>query len=378
MERDINILAISDVHVGCPRIDPVLLHQRLIKYFYPHITPETDILFICGDFFDSLLSLNSVASLEAVDIIRELRTLCAANHCDLRVLRGTYTHDRDQPRHFVKGIDPSDTSVRLYSSVDLEYHEATGLRILYIPDNVGSKDIYEDIRKLLEAHGTDKADILIHHGYFKHMLPANLQEPPGCLDVDRISKYVKGCVLNGHVHLSSIYKNVISVGSFERMVHNEESPKGFFKVKIDKAGAYHFEFVENKEANKFLSFDMRTFGTMASEAIAFFTRRWDDCIKTFRPDEQVRVRFISEDPGIVEGCSAVAVEKWPKTTVDKVNVVKREQILENVNTSIEDLPVITKDNLGEMLLPIVQKKNPEISLQDINDVLELCKDPKKE
>ena len=90
------------------------------------------------------------------------------------------------------------------------------------------------------------------------------------------------------------------------------------------------------------------------------------------------MRFISEDPGIVEGCSSVAVEKWPKTTVDKVNVVKREQILENVNTSIEDLPVITKDNLGEMLLPIVQKKNPEISLQDINDVLELCKDPKKE
>ena len=378
MKRELNIVAISDVHVGCPRIDPNALHDRFIKYLYPHLNQQVDILFICGDFFDSLLTLNSLASLVCLNIIGELKDICKTNDIDLRILRGTYTHDRDQPAHFVNGEDPNATWIKLFNKVDLEYNEKTGLNILYIPDNVATSDIYADIRKILDAHGVGRADILIHHGYFKHMLPQNIREPSGCLDADLINKYVKGCVLNGHVHLSSIYRNVLSIGSFERMVHGEEGAKGFFKIRIDTESVYHFEFVENKEASKFLTYDMRTFGNMAAEAISFFTRKWDDDICRFREGEKVRVRFISDDESIVEGCSSVAREKWPGTIIDKVNAVKREQILENVNTSLDELPVLTPDNLGEMMLPLVQKTRPDMTLQEIQDILELCKDPKKE
>lgn len=378
MGRDINIIAISDIHVGCPRLNPRQLHERFIKYLYPHITKEIDILFVCGDFFDSLLNMNSLASLESIEIIRELKALCRDNECDLRILRGTFTHDRDQPQHFVNGEDPNDKTVQLFKTVDVEYNERTGLNILYIPDNVPTKDIYEDIRNLLASHNLEKVDILVHHGYFKHMLPPNIQEPHGCLDVEIVSKFVKGCVLNGHVHLTSIHKNVISVGSFDRMTHNEEGPKGFYKVHIDQEGVYHFSFIENKEANKFLTFDMRTFGTMCSEAIAFFTKKWAALIPTFSKTETIHIRFISDDLGIIEGCSQVAREQMPEVIIDKVNTVKRAQILENVNMGLSELPVITEDNLPELLLPIVQKKSPTHNLQDIKDVLAVCKDPKKE
>lgn len=372
MDRELNLIAISDIHVGCPRLNSKLLHERFIKYLYPHITKDIDLMFICGDFFDTLLNLNSQASLESLEIIDELKRLCRENNCDLRVLRGTFTHDRNQPQHFVNGDDPNDNSVRLFDKLSLEYHEKTGLNILYIPDNLPNVDICKDVRELLDAHNVERADIMVHHGYFKHMLPPNIREPHGCLDVDTVSKLVKGCVLNGHVHLTSIYKNVISIGSFDRLVHGEEGPKGFYKIRIDTNGVYHFNFIENKEANKFITFDLRTFGDMASEAVEFFNKKWSSLVKTFRPNEPVRIRFLSDTPSVVEGCTQVAKEHWPDVGVDKAVVTKREQILENVNMSVDELPVITPDNLGELALPIIQKRFPSITAEDIKSVLSSC------
>lgn len=372
MDRELNIIAISDIHVGCPRLNSKLLHDRFIKYLYPQITKDIDILFICGDFFDTLLNLNSQASLESLEIISELKQLCRENDCDLRVLRGTFTHDRNQPQHFVNGDDPNDTSVKLYDKLALEYNEKTGLNILYIPDNLPNVDICKDARELLDAHHVDRADILVHHGYFKHMLPPSIREPHGCLDVEAVSKLVKGCVLNGHVHLTSIYKNVISIGSFDRLTHGEEGPKGFYKIRIDKDDVYHFNFIENKEANKFLTLDLRAFGDMASEAVEFFNKKWTELVKTFRPNEPVRLRFLSDIPSVVEGCTQVAKEHWPDVGIDKAVVTKREQILENINMSTDELPVITPDNLCELALPIIQKRVPSITIDDIRSVITAC------
>ena len=169
-----SILAISDVHIGCPRLNPKLLHDKFKKFLYPQVTSDISILFICGDFFDTLLNLNAYAAFVAMDIIKELKHLCRSVGCDLRVLRGTFTHDRDQPKHFVNGEDPEDTSVKLYDKFSIEHHSKTGLNILYIPDNIKFNDVYESIHELLESHNLEKVDILVHHGYFKHLLPEAL------------------------------------------------------------------------------------------------------------------------------------------------------------------------------------------------------------
>lgn len=378
MDKKISILAISDIHVGCPRLNPRLLHDRFVKFLYPQMTKDVSILFVCGDFFDSLLTMNAIASLEAIEIIKELKRICRENEIDLRVLRGTFSHDRSQPLHFIHGEDPNDTVVQLYDTLSFEYNARTGLNIVYIPDNLKRDNIYDDLRKLLDSHNLERADILIHHGYFKHMLPPNIQAPYGCLEADQIKKYVKGCVLNGHVHISSIYQNVISIGSFDRLAHNEEGAKGFYRIDIDTNGTYHFSFIENKEATKFLSFDLNTFEGMGSEAVQFFTKKWNETIKSFRPNEEVRIRIVSADPGIVEGCAQVARSTWPSVTIDKATVRKREQILENVNLGLDELPVLTPSNIEEMLLPVVQKRFPNTSAQDVHDVISMCVDPKKE
>jgi len=369
MNSNISLLAISDIHVGCPRLNPHLLHQKFEKFLYPRITPEIGILFICGDFFDTLLNLNAYASFEAMDIIKELKFLCRKNGCDLRVLRGTFTHDRNQPKHFVNGEDPNDLSVRLYDTMAIEHHEKTGLDILYMPDNLVSDDIYEDIRKLLESHNLDKVDILIHHGYFKHMLPEALLVkglPHGCLEAEKISKYVKGCVLNGHVHISSVYQNVISIGSFDRLSHGEEEAKGFYQINI-KDGVYSFDFIENQDASIFKTFNLQAYS--AEEAITRFSERWSLVMDLLHDNEPVRIRVVSGDKAVIEGCTQIAKSQYENVIIDQASVVKRENTIENIAVDLEALPIISPANIVDLLMPILQKTNPTVSKERVNEIL---------
>ena len=373
----LSVLAISDIHFGCPRIDPYRLENKLKKYLFPHI-PDNKILFICGDFFDNVITLNSRAAFVAVHLIHELREVCRQTGCDLRVLRGTYTHDRDQPKHFVNGVDPSEDYVKVFDTISLEHHEKTGLNILYIPDNHGSKDIYEDIRKVLDAHNLKAADILIHHGYFKHMLPTALLEkglPHGCLEEEKISKYVKGCVLNGHVHISSVYKNIISIGSFDRLAHGEEESKGLYQINIDD-GIYKFNFIENMDATKFITYNLLSFEN-AEQALSYFDSKYSELVPKLKEDEPIRIRILSDDKAVVEGCTQIAKQRYKNVLVDHGSVVKREALIENIPTDLSELPVITDDNLPELLMPIL-KKHGDISEDKVRQILKAVGCDRKE
>ena len=376
----ISLLAISDIHIGCPRIDPYKLKLRLQKYLYPHIEGK-QILFICGDFFDTQLSLDSRAAFVAMEIIREIKDICRSVKCDLRVLRGTFTHDRNQPKHFINGEDPDITDVKLYDTMAIEHHDKTGLDILYMPDNLVSDDIYEDIRKLLESHGLDHVDLLIHHGYFKHMLPdalINKGLPNGCLEVEKTNKFVWGATLNGHVHISSIYENVISIGSFDRLAHGEEEPKGLYQIDIDRhqvhaitgedCDVYRFTFIENMDANKFITFNLLPYEPQ--EALKRFESRWSDLIHKFNENEVVRIRIMSNDKSVVEGCTQIAKTLYNDVIVDQSSVVKREQVIENVAMNLEELPMITPENICQLVMPIIKKAYPNVSEGTIKRVLD--------
>ena len=91
--KPLKALAISDLHCGTPRLDPIHFTACICEYVLPKITKELDYLFICGDFFDLLVTMNSAASFAAMTVISKLKEECFKNDVKLRVLRGTYTHD---------------------------------------------------------------------------------------------------------------------------------------------------------------------------------------------------------------------------------------------------------------------------------------------
>ena len=374
MHQQFRALALADLHLGCPRLDPLIFQACIEEYVIPRITREISHVFISGDFFDLLINMSSIASLVATSIISRLKQVCFENGVKLRVLRGTHTHERNQTKHFLVSAPQFNDCVRLFEELAIEYDESTGMHFLYIPDNLKYADINEEVEKLLQAHALKSVDVVIHHGYFKHMLPPGIPEPSGTLDYNKFCKFFTGCVLNGHVHVRSIYNNVVSIGSFDRMAYGEEEAKGFYQINREDNGVYTFEFIENKHAQLFVTIDIREFSCDdLRSAIDWVKQKLPARTKTARP---IHVRLLSDDTALVEGVKTVLMEEGGDIIVDRGATTKREQLIENLMLDLSELVEITPDNLQDLLLPIIQKQHPEITPEEVKLVLDELKGTK--
>lgn len=372
MSRQFKALALADLHVGCPRLDPLIFQACIEEYVVPRITRDISHVFICGDYFDLLINMSSIASLVATSVISRLKQKCYENGVKLRVLRGTHTHERNQTKHFLVASPQYNDCVRLFEELAIEYDEDTGMNFLYIPDNLKYADINEEVEKLLSAHALKSVDVVIHHGYFKHMLPPGIPEPSGTLDYDKFNKFYTGCVLNGHVHVRSIYKNIVSIGSFDRMAYGEEEAKGFYQIERDANGVYKFEFIENQHAQQFVTIDMREFSSNdLKPAIDWVFKNLPARNKTVRP---IHVRLLTDDTSLVEGIKTALQESVNDVIVDRTASTKREQMIENITLDLSELVEITPDNLQDLLLPIIQKQHPSaITPEELKAVLDELK-----
>ena len=129
------IVFLTDIHVGNPKICLERLLHSLRKYAYPEIE-TAQILLLGGDFFDCLLNLNSDAGIVALFIIDELIELAIKNNIYLRVLRGTFSHDRYQNRLFVDRAKeiPMFNNIPLIRAIDqieVERFTPYGIDILF-------------------------------------------------------------------------------------------------------------------------------------------------------------------------------------------------------------------------------------------------------
>lgn len=363
-------IAISDLHVGSPRLDPFRFKDNIERYVVSEILlGNLSHVFIAGDFFDLLVNMNSSASMVAMSVISMLKEACFLKGIKLRVLRGTFTHDRNQPKHFLVTSPEYNDCVKLYDSMSVEYDEDTGMYFLYIPDNMAVDDIYESVEKMLKDHKIDKVDVVIHHGYFKHLLPPGIPEPNGTLDYEKFKKFYKGCVLNGHVHTTSIWNNILSIGSFDRLAYGEEEAKGFYIVSRED-NAYKYHFVENKSATPFWTISLNVFGNDTEAMVKYIDEMWSDKIREYVDcGIPPHIRLLSDNSAMTESCRTYICEKYPVVIINSGVATKQEQVVENVKLDIETLPEITPDNLEELLMPIIKSRNPEVRQEDVHGVL---------
>lgn len=367
-------IALADLHCGCPRLDPFHFIGCMREYVLPRITKDVDYVFIAGDFFDMLLTMNSSASMIALTVISELKKACFTNDVKLRVLRGTLTHDRNQPKHFETTSPEYSACLEYKDTMCVEYDADAKMSILYMPDNLPYSNIEEEVEKVLEANALKQVDVVIHHGYFKHMLPPGIPEPKGTLNYDTFKKFYSGCVLNGHVHISSIYKNILSIGSFDRMAHGEEEPKGFYEVTRDENGVYKFEFIENKHAYPFWTVNLGRFGNDVAGAMEYFKESWFPKVAAVgKLNIPVRLRLVTEDNEVLNSCSQAVRDSFNYVTVDKGTASKTSRLLENIKLNLEELPEITPENLEELVLPLIKKQYPSIDPQEVHTVIEGCR-----
>lgn len=253
----------SDLHFGHRTIRPVTMAHEYRKMILELDDPSgIDALQICGDFFDSGLSLADSDVPVIQTFIIWLLAFCFKHDIQLIILEGTPSHDRGQSKQFntLNESRPETHRVDIIYKTELciEYNEKLGLNVLYVPDEIRPTctQTFLDIVALMKEKDLKKVDLALMHGNFKYQIPA-IQHLDSHIERNYLD-IVKYFIFVGHVHTMSKFKRILSHGSTTRLKHGEESDKGFLDVIIDfDNGRHSVTFIKNKLATIFKTLDLK-------------------------------------------------------------------------------------------------------------------------
>ena len=361
-----NVVEISDIHFGNGKVSPELIYNHLETYLYPELK-DIDLFVINGDTFDTLLNMNSSAGYYVARFIDSVISLAIENKFYIRVVRGTFSHDRNQNQFFtVRGKDQlvlnDKQLVLVYNTLGIENF---GKHIfLFCPDNLPYKDLTQEIIDRLDANHLDKIDGIFSHGYYNHLLPDNLPHiPTDTIHWDKIKGRISGYCLNGHVHHMGIHDRVISSGSFERMDHGVTEKVGYWKMTFDKK--WIPSFIENKGSIAF-----KTFYQEENDTDEILKKRMMDYIDQlyingYDQTAPIYIRLAGTDNGVLQ----LVKDKYPNAVVS----VKTAKIIQDdplTGTSLyEELPDITEENLPDLIFQQLESRNL-FSKEEIKELID--------
>lgn len=364
----LKIVSIGDIHFGNPRLVAEDLYNKLRKYLYPEVT-DAHLVTINGDLYDQLLTVNSSSHICASRFIRDLFTISARTGMQIRILHGTYSHDRDQLKVFETMMGKS-TRCKVVNNIYCEeisdFNNGISkidkiLRVAYLPDNLSCKLSEEAVTHLTEAitcAGYTDVDLLVGHGTFEHTIPPDSGHRPPCLYTEQQFRKIvpNGIVSMGHIHKHGRHNNIYYTGSFDRMAHNEEEDKGYyvFTVDLDK-NVWDSKFVVNEDAVKFIS--LYPTGEDMSDVVHDFIRLVKTAfgdnpsghVRVMHPGAEVRAllhKTCNQNfPNLQYGSKAIGEPTCAKMEVADINLNIFEDIKPN------------KDNLGDLVYRFLHEKN---------------------
>ena len=382
MTSTFKITAIGDLHFGNPKLKAEELYAKLFKHLYPELA-DTQLLLLTGDTYDQLTTVNSSANRYVLKFIQDIYIMSHSTGMQIRILHGTYSHDRDQVSIFDNLRLPY-TRAEVVDKLtgeelsDFNNNSDMKLRILYVPDNLPykhSSEVMDHIARMYKCLGWDKADIVLGHGSFDYALNCGTEHLPECTyTIEQFAPYVKddGLIIMGHIHRPSHRANVYYCGSFDRMVHGEEEPKGFYTFTY--TSHWTSKFHVNTDAYKFI--------TIQPEGDDLDTRAHDLLSKIAKafPDGRGYLRVLydnSEDRVIYH---RICIQTYPdiiftgKRIGDTVNSIVDLAELD-IDTFTDVKPNV--NNLGELVYNFLVERNKNETIPKdviINKVNQLITD----
>ena len=252
------IATIADIHFNA--VKPELLFKQLNEIFLEYLRNEkVDMVVIAGDFYDSIISLNSKSAKYSIEFITELIKISYHTGIKyIRMIKGTSSHDNNQLENLKIFERSKDLSFKIFNTVTSE--EIEGFKFLYVPE-----EYMKNPDEYYEEYFDEKYDMVFGHGMFRETsFQASKQESAITLskapifDSDKFCKMSKGPVIFGHIHKSCVIKDKIYyVGSFSRWVYGEEEPKGFLITYLNPNGEFTNTFIENKLAEKYDTYTVK-------------------------------------------------------------------------------------------------------------------------
>ena len=370
------ILVLSDLHFGHKRIPGEHIYNNLKSIVYPKLS-TIDLVVFTGDTFHSLLDFNNDTSKYVILFLHELFYMSHQYHFGIRFLRGTFTHDRNQVQYIkqnaIRYFGNIKVDLKTYSdiSLDTETIKKETIRCLYLPDDLpynSQEDVLETVQHMLDAKKWEYVDIIFGHGYMAHVLAPGVRGPKVLYTLEALSRICTHLVVFGHVHTPSIkkYKKItgIYVGSFERMCHGEEEPKGYLIIDTHdwKSTVYH-----NDHTLLFLTYRPVEDTT---EKIVEGYKRWLDS-RHLSTDTVNYIRVIHSDPSIRSLLGTILKNEYTQYRCVYSSETSRTSKVEPIEsrpvTGEESALIIpTEDNIVDLIASTISdKKLPTLSKERI-------------
>lgn len=358
-KRAFKLAVVSDIHLGNRRTASKFIIANLDK----HITNDkflsgVDILFLAGDVLDELLDMSCDEGHDIELWFARTLLLCKKHNVRLRVLEGTPSHDRMQSQRFVTlneihekaGVGMTD--LRYVTKLEIEHMPDYGINVLYVPDKWGTsaQDALDQVHSHLAQHGIEKVDFAIMHGAFEHQLPFH---DAATHNAQAYLAVVEKLIFVGHIHINSVFERIFAQGSFDRISHGEEKPKGFYTATIEKDGAYDVRFVENTTAAIYKSIFVNEFEMV--DALLFLEKE----LSTIPEGSAVRLQAKWDSPLFAN--QALIKDRWPdyvwtfqpkdKEKPAATMLIDHKQIYVPLQLNRQNLTQVMVERLGYLAYP---------------------------
>lgn len=353
----IKYLTISDIHLGHNKNKTREIIDNIDKFLYVNNDfKDLDIIFIAGDLFDTLLDLSNDEISMIMGCLSKLMWFCGVNNIKLRILKGTPSHDWNQSKvaESVYKLSRVNIDFKYIDTLFIEYVKDLQLHILYVPDEWTSSTelTFNQVQQLLKDNNIEQVDIAIMHGMFNYQLrnvPGNIQKHNEADYLNIVKHYIN----IGHIHTYSHYERIIAQGSFDRLSHGEEEPKGGVVCEITSDHNDIFYFIENKTAKIYKTIELK------SKDLESSIKKIDKIVTKLPVESYVRIKANKDHP-LYSAFDNLKL-KYPFVYFSKTSIEDEEEqyILINTNNQITDdyIPLtITRENYKELLLKEINLK----------------------
>ena len=357
MNERIKYLTISDIHLGHNRNKTQSIVDNLDKFLYVNNDfKDLDIIFIAGDLFDTLLDLSNDEISMIMGCLSKLMWFCGINKIKLRILKGTPSHDWNQSKvaESVYKLSRVEIDFKYIDTLFIECIKDLQLHILYVPDEWTSSTelTFNQVQQLLKDNNIEQVDIAIMHGMFNYQLrniPGNMQKHNEADYLNIVKHYIN----IGHIHTYSHYERIIAQGSFDRLSHGEEEPKGGVVCEITKDRQDMFYFIENKTAKIYKTIELK------SKDLESSIKKIDKIVTKLPIDSYVRIKANKDHP-LYSAFDNLKL-RYPFIYFSKTSIEDDEEqyILINTSNQLNNdyIPLtITRENYKDLLLKEINSK----------------------
>lgn len=341
-------ISLGDVHLGHRLTPAPHIIRNLQRLITDDLLKKLDMIIITGDLFDRQLNNGD----DDVNSINRWITLllykCAAYDVHLYIVEGTPSHDRKQSQFFIEQKVNAGIEVNLHYAKELEilYNERFDAHFLFVPDkwHPSTAVTLGQVKAKMKELGITQVDFAVMHGAFSYQLPSIVEEPTH--DEAEYLALVKHQILIGHVHNMTVNERIYAAGSFDRICHADEIPKGMFYFEVRADDTFTATFIENRWAKSYVTWEVHGLDT---KELNFQIK---DRIKDLPKGSSIRLRC---DPGDVANGDIDSYRReyqsfdW-QITVEKATA-KKNTVMESMrNFDMSEFVPITKDNILDLLL----------------------------